>query len=48
MWGFFVAVAAFAVTLNAKALWISIPTSMVLYIASSEVIFSRKKSDTPS
>jgi protein-S-isoprenylcysteine O-methyltransferase Ste14 len=48
MWGFFVAMAAFAVTLNAKALWITIAASIVLYIASSYVISSRKKSDTPS
>jgi len=48
MWGFLVAVAAFAVTLNAKALWITIAMSMVLYVASSYVISSRKKSDTPS
>ena len=48
MWGFFVAVTAFAVTLVLKAFWITIAVSMVLYIASSYLISSRKKSDSPS
>jgi protein-S-isoprenylcysteine O-methyltransferase Ste14 len=48
MWGFFVAVAAFAVTLKPKVLWITMAMSMLTYIASSYIISARKKSDTPS
>jgi protein-S-isoprenylcysteine O-methyltransferase Ste14 len=48
MWGFFAAVAVFAVTLNSKAMWITIAVSIILYIASSYLISWRKKSDTTS
>jgi protein-S-isoprenylcysteine O-methyltransferase Ste14 len=48
MWGFFAAVAAFAVTLKPKVLWITMAVSIILYIASSYVISWRKKSETPS
>lgn len=48
MWGFFAAVAAFAVTLNSKVLWITMAVSVISYIASSYIISARKKSDTPS
>jgi protein-S-isoprenylcysteine O-methyltransferase Ste14 len=46
MWGFFAAIAAFAVTLNAKVMWITMAASIILYIASSYLISARKKSDT--
>jgi protein-S-isoprenylcysteine O-methyltransferase Ste14 len=48
MWGFFAAVAAFAVTLNDKVLWTTMGVSIILYIASSYLISWRKKSQTPS
>jgi protein-S-isoprenylcysteine O-methyltransferase Ste14 len=48
MWGFFAAVAAFAVTLKPKVLWITMAVSLISYIASSYVISARKKSETPS
>jgi protein-S-isoprenylcysteine O-methyltransferase Ste14 len=48
MWGFFVAITAFAITLKSKVLWIIIAASMLLYIASSYLIAARKKSDSPS
>lgn len=48
MWGFFAAVAVFAVTLNTKFLWIILAASMVAYIASSYLIAWRKKTETPS
>jgi hypothetical protein len=48
MWGFFVAVAVFAVTLNTKLLWIIIAASVVAYIASSYLLEARKKAKTPS
>jgi protein-S-isoprenylcysteine O-methyltransferase Ste14 len=48
MWGFFAGVVAFAVTLNVKFFWITIAASMLLYIASSYLISSRKKPETPS
>jgi len=47
MWGFFAAVAAFAVTLNPKVLWITMAVSIILYIVSSYAISWRKKSETP-
>jgi protein-S-isoprenylcysteine O-methyltransferase Ste14 len=48
MWGFFVAVAAFAITLKAAVLWTIMAVSVISYIASSYIISARKKSDTPS
>jgi protein-S-isoprenylcysteine O-methyltransferase Ste14 len=48
IWGFFAAVAAFAITLNIKYLWIILAASMVAYIASSYLIAWRKKTETPS
>jgi protein-S-isoprenylcysteine O-methyltransferase Ste14 len=48
MWGFFVAVAAFAATLKAAVLWTIMAVSVISYIASSYIISARKKSDTPS
>jgi len=48
MWGFFAAVAAFAVTLKPKVLWITMAFSLISYIASSYIISARKKSDSPS
>ena len=48
MWGFFAAVVAFAITLNQKALWITMAVSLLLYIGSSYLISSRKKTETPS
>jgi protein-S-isoprenylcysteine O-methyltransferase Ste14 len=48
MWGFFAAVTVFAVTLNAKALWITMAVSIILYIASSYLIAARTKSDASS
>jgi hypothetical protein len=48
MWGFFAAVAAFAVTLKPRVLWITMAVSIILYIVSSYVISWRKKSETPS
>jgi protein-S-isoprenylcysteine O-methyltransferase Ste14 len=48
MWGFFAAVTAFAVTLKTKVLWTTMAVSIILYMASSYLISSRKKSDTPS
>jgi protein-S-isoprenylcysteine O-methyltransferase Ste14 len=48
MWGFFVAVAAFAITLKAAVLWTTMAVSIILYIASSYLISWRKKSQTPS
>jgi protein-S-isoprenylcysteine O-methyltransferase Ste14 len=48
MWGFFVAVAVFAITLNTKLLWIILAASVVAYIASSYLIAWRKKTETPS
>jgi protein-S-isoprenylcysteine O-methyltransferase Ste14 len=47
MWGFFAAVAAFAVTLKPKVLWITMAVSIILYIVSSYAISWRKKSETP-
>jgi hypothetical protein len=43
MWGFFAAVAVFAITLNIKFLWIILAASMVAYIATSYLIAWRKK-----
>jgi protein-S-isoprenylcysteine O-methyltransferase Ste14 len=48
MWGFFVAVAVFAITLNTKLLWIILAASVVAYIASSYLLEARKKTKTPS
>jgi protein-S-isoprenylcysteine O-methyltransferase Ste14 len=48
MWGFFAAIAAFAVTLKPKVLWITMAVSIISYIASSYLISARKKSATPS
>ena len=48
MWGFFVAVAVFAVTLHTKLLWIIIAASVVAYIASSYLVEAQKKTKTPS
>ena len=48
MWGFFAAVTVFAVTLNARAMWITMAVSIILYIATSYLIAARKKSDSPS
>jgi hypothetical protein len=48
MWGFFAAVAAFAVTLNIKYFWITVAASMVAYIASSYLLEARKKTKMPS
>jgi hypothetical protein len=48
MWGFFAAVAAFAVTLNIKFFWITVAASMVAYIASSYLLEARKKTKMPS
>jgi hypothetical protein len=48
MWGFFAAVAAFAVTLNIKFFWITVAASMVAYIASGHLIEARKKTKVPS
>ncbi len=48
MWGFFAAITVFAVTLNSQAMWITMAVSIILYIASSYLISSRKKSQTPS
>jgi protein-S-isoprenylcysteine O-methyltransferase Ste14 len=48
MWGFFAAVAAFAVTLKPKVLWITMAVSIISYITSSYIISARKKSDSPS
>ncbi len=48
IWGFFAAVAAFAVTLKPKVLWITMAVSIISYIASSYIISARKKSETPS
>ena len=46
MWGFFAAVLAFAITLNVKAMWITMGVSVAIYIASSYLIRWRKKSET--
>jgi protein-S-isoprenylcysteine O-methyltransferase Ste14 len=48
MWGFFVAVAVFAITLTTKLLWIILAASVVAYIASSYLLEARKKTKTPS
>jgi protein-S-isoprenylcysteine O-methyltransferase Ste14 len=48
MWGFFAGIAAFAATLNQKAFFITIAVSLALYVASSYLVSSRKKSDTSS
>ncbi|MGA9593275.1 MAG: hypothetical protein WBS18_09270, partial [Candidatus Acidiferrales bacterium] len=44
MWGFFLAVAAFAVTLNTKVTWTIVALALLVYIVRSYVLFySRKK-----
>ena len=48
MWGFFVAVAVFAITLNTKLLWIILAASVVAYIASSYLLEARKKTKISS
>lgn len=48
MWGFFLGMAAFAVTLSLKVFWIITGVSMALYIASSYLISWMKKSKTDS
>jgi protein-S-isoprenylcysteine O-methyltransferase Ste14 len=48
MWGFFAAVAAFAITLNIKFLWIILAASTVAYITSSYLLAWRKKTEPPS
>jgi protein-S-isoprenylcysteine O-methyltransferase Ste14 len=48
MWGFFAAVAAFAVTLKPKVLWITMAVSVISYMGSSYIISARKKSDSHS
>jgi protein-S-isoprenylcysteine O-methyltransferase Ste14 len=48
MWGFFAAVASFAITLNIKFFWITVAVSIVAYLATSYLIGWRKKTETPS
>jgi protein-S-isoprenylcysteine O-methyltransferase Ste14 len=48
IWGFFAAVAAFAITLKAAVLWTTMAVCFILYIASSYLISWHKKSQTPS
>ncbi len=48
MWGFFAAVAAFAITLHIKFFWITVAVSMVAYIATGYLISWRKKTENRS
>ncbi|MFZ3217651.1 MAG: methyltransferase [Candidatus Acidiferrales bacterium] len=47
MWGFFVAVMVFALTLNRNALWIIITIALLLYIVRSYVLVARRRFKQP-
>jgi protein-S-isoprenylcysteine O-methyltransferase Ste14 len=48
MWGFFLGMAVFAITLSLKIFWVIVGVSMGVYIASSYLISWMKKSETNS